>query len=256
MSSTTRTYTFTINQPVVHLNQGEKVFFKFKIDNSTSSNFTASLGSNNSLLISSLAAATGYASVTCPYLDSASISTGSNADEIVFTSGLSTIHGQGYIFSPNPAIPEPNPIPVISSSLYSTYGDVDYPFVIDIFDIILIHLSDGTYVEYRVIDVYKDSVTNLLRVKLDSQLSQFIKDDLVGSSHYFKSFLILSRIQDETNTYVVYTKRPGQTSYGFLIPENLSPDVLANIDTITKEVKQKLINDQGTIIGDLTGGGF
>ena len=68
--------------------------------------------------------------------------------------------------------------------------------------------------------------------------------------------MLFRSLQDETNAYLTFIKHPGQTSYGFLIPENLSPDVLANIDTITKEVKQKLINDQGFVIGDLTGGGF
>ena len=60
----------------------------------------------------------------------------------------------------------------------------------------------------------------------------------------------------QQNVQLTFNKKPGQTSYGFLIPENLSPDVLNNIDTITSQVKQKLVNDQGNIIGDLTGGGF
>jgi cold shock CspA family protein len=61
--------------------------------------------------------------------------------------------------------------------------------------------------------------------------------------------LILTRIDDETNAHAVFKKRDGKTSYGFVIPENLAPDVLANIDTITRQVKQKLLADQqGTTI--------
>ena len=67
---------------------------------------------------------------------------------------------------------------------------------------------------------------------------------LIGSFGSVNQVLILKKIQDETNIIFSYIKPPGQTSYGFLIPENLSPDVLANIDTITKQVKQKLLADQ------------
>jgi hypothetical protein len=39
-----------------------------------------------------------------------------------------------------------------------------------------------------------------------------------------------------------FNKKAGNTSLGIIIPDNLHPDVLANIDTITKEVNQKLID--------------
>jgi hypothetical protein len=51
-------------------------------------------------------------------------------------------------------------------------------------------------------------------------------------------------VEDETSTYLTFRKREGSTSYGLLIPQNLAPDILDNIDTITKEVKQKLLADQ------------
>jgi hypothetical protein len=232
MSYTSLNHTFTINQPSVVLNNGDKLIFRFFISSSSSANFTASLSTGN-LLISSLAPQTGYATVACPVLSSTYINTGSNANEIVFTSGLSSLYNSGYTFVPNP---EGFP----SSSLYPIYGDVDYPFVAKIYDIVLIYLSDGTYVEYRVINAYTDS-NNLVRLTLDTPLSQFAKDDLVGNGHWFRRFLLLSRIEDETNAYIIYQKRPGQTSYGFIIPQNIAPDILENIDTITKEVKQKLL---------------
>jgi cold shock CspA family protein len=60
----------------------------------------------------------------------------------------------------------------------------------------------------------------------------------------YQRFLLLSRVNDETNANTTFRKRDGKTSYGFVIPENLAPDVLANIDTITRQVKQKLLADQ------------
>jgi len=230
-------YTFTINQPSVALTQGDILTFRLLISGSTSSDFTASIAPGN-LTVSSLAVATGYATVNCPYLSSTYINTGSNSNEIIFSSGLSSVYNGDYTFVPNPLSGS------YSSSLYPIYGDVDYPFIVSPYDVLLLYLSDGTNIEYRILNVYTDSTTNLIHLTLDGQLSQFVKDDLVGNGHSFTRFLLLARIPDETNAYVIYAKRPGQTSYGFIIPQNLATDVLANLDTITKEVKQKLLADQ------------
>jgi hypothetical protein len=239
----TYNHTFEINKTAEPLVKGDKLTFRLILSGSSTSNFTASIGQGN-LTVGSIAASTGYATTNCPYLDSASISIGSNNNEIIFSSGISSFYGGGYLFTPNPLSGSVN-------SLYDTYGDVDYPFEAKLYDIVLLYLSDGTYIEYRVLDVNNDS--NLLRITLDQTLSQTIKDELALNK--FKRFLLLSRREDESNAYIVYQKRPGKTSYGFIIPNNLAPDVLANIDTITKEVKQKLINEQ-SVIDNISGGGF
>jgi cold shock CspA family protein len=127
----------------------------------------------------------------------------------------------------------------------------DYNFVINPFDIILIYLSDNTYIETRVLNVYKQN--GLLHVGLDISLSTTVKNEL--ANQLYTRLLVLSRKADETNVILSFTKRDGKTSYGFLIPENVSSDVLANIDTITREVKQKLLNDQA-VINDINGGSF
>ena len=62
-------------------------------------------------------------------------------------------------------------------------------------------------------------------------------------------------IQTITHIILNFIRRDGKTSYGFLIPEDINKSVLYNIDTITKEAKQKLLNDQ-SVISDISGGGF
>jgi hypothetical protein len=253
--SATVTQTFDINIPSVNLGLGEKLIFKLQYISSDISpnpaNFTASLGGGN-LKVSSLSAGTGYATTTCPYLDNTSIL--ANSNEIVFSNGVSSFYnGGGYIFVPNPLSGSISP-------LYDTYGDVDYPFIVKPYDIILIYLSDGTYIESRILQVIKDKDINSgnLTLVLDTTLSKFVKEDLTNTgspAHQYKRILLLSRVEDETNAYIVYTKRPGQTSYGFVIPQNLALDVLANIDVITKEVKQKLLADQ-SVIDAISGGTF
>ena len=243
MAQKTTNTTFNINIPSASLNVGEKLIFKFQMEGNSTGSFTASLGTGT-LKVSSLAASLGYASTPYSYFSSASIATGSNSSEIIFSPGVSGFHGGDYLFVPNP-------LSGSISTLYDEYGDVDYNFVINPFDIILIYLSDNTFVEARVLNVY--SQTGLLHVGLDIELSATLKSELANQT--YTRFLVLSRRQDETNVILSFTKRDGKTSYGFLIPENISPAVLANIDTITKEVKQKLLNDQPAI-DNINGGSF
>lgn len=240
--------TFNINQSPVSLAQGDTLTFKLVVKSTTTNNFTASFASAGNLNVSSLAVATGYASTTCPYFDSASIkylsSSLSTYDTLVFSSGVSSFHDNNYIFVPNPLTGS-------ESSLYNTYGDVDYGFAIKPQDIILTYLSDNTYVESRVLNV--GATGSLVTVKLDNTLSPLYRNNILSGS--FQRFLVLSRIEDETSAYLTFQKREGKTSYGFVIPDNLAPDVLANIDVITKEVKQKLINEQSAI-DNISGGSF
>ena len=232
------TKTFSINQPSISLNQGDKLIFKLVLKGNTTNNFTASL-TEGSLVVNSLAASTGYSTATCPYFSSSSISASyANGENnvITFNTAISNFHDQNYIFVPNPLTGS-------ESSLYSIYGDVDYKFTTKPYDIVIAYLSDNTYVESRITSVSKSG--SLLQLTLDTPLSNLYRTDLVSGS--FQRFLVLSRLEDETNAYLTFRKREGSTSYGFTIPQNIAPDVLANIDTITKEVKQKLLSDQSQV---------
>lgn len=244
----TKSHTFTINLPNIPLDKEDELVFKLSVNVVNNSFFTASF--NPSLLgnisVSSNSPSTGYSEIYCPF-----VTTGSNNNEIVFEKKVSSIYGDNYIFVPNP-VGETTP-----SDLYLRYGDVDYPFVINNYDLLIIYLSDGSYVEYNIINTYID-VDDKIHVVLDQSISLTIQENI--SQNNYNHFLFLSRVKDETSSYVIYKKQPGKTSYGFIIPNNLHPDVLANIDVITKEVKQKLLNEQQTIeintIDTLNGGNF
>ena len=236
---------FTVSLPDIDLSKDDKVYFKFILNTSGINDYTASI-SPGQLTISSLTPSIGYAFTYCPF-----VYTGSESNEILLSGDITNYHDNGYIFAPNPIS---STLP--SSSLYPTYGNVDYPFVIKPYDLFLLYLSDGTYLEYTILELING--TGKLTLKLNQSLPQNAKTAIFNNT--FSNFLILTKIVDETNAYVIYNKRPGRTSYGFIIPDNLSPEVLANIDTITKEVKQKLLNEQQTVeinsIDTLNGGGF
>ena len=246
-----QTYNFSVNSSTITADKNDSLSIRFINNSNTSPNFTASFDNIGSLYISSLSLSTGYASTDCPYFNSSSMAisasiTGSN-DVIIFDNGLSSFYGDSYTFVPNPLTGSAN-------TLYSTYGDVDYSFIIKPQDILIVYLSDGTYVESRISEVTGGG-SSALRIKLDAPLSPLLRSDLIVGSGAYKSFLILSRIEDETSAHLTFKKREGKTSYGFLIPNDISPDVLSNIDIITKEVKQKLINEQSAI-DNISGGTF
>ena len=235
--------TFNINVPSTNLNVGDKLIFKFQMNGNTTNNFTASIGVGN-LKVNSLAASVGYSDTPLQYFSGSGTI---NANEIVMSTGVSGFYGGQYIFSPNPTGQNQN-------SLYAgtaNYGDVDYPFLIQPFDIAILYLSDGTSIETRILKA--DTSSGKLVLTLDTNLSNTIRQELQYKT--YTRFLILSRRQDETNVVLSFTKREGKTSYGFLIPENISPSVLDNIDAITSQSKQKLLNDQ-SVISDINGGTF
>jgi hypothetical protein len=244
MAQRSATYTFNYSDPALELLTGDIIEIRLRQIYTGTSNYTASLGAG-SVSINSNALATGYNIINCAVGQFVSASAG---NELTLSTTLSNLYGGQYQFVPNPLSGS------ATSSFYEQYGDVDYEFTLNPYDIILVYLSDGTYVEAKVLEIHK--INNQTRITLNQTFSTFAISDINNNS--YEKMLFLKRIDDETNIYLVFPKRSGQTSYGFLIPNDLSPDVLANIDTITKQVKQKILSDQSApiTIGDLTGGGF
>jgi DNA repair exonuclease SbcCD ATPase subunit len=108
------------------------------------------------------------------------------------------------------------------------------------------------------VGTYEDFILTVLSIQ-NSKVGSFIdlgqteRKDLLcqfmGLDVFDQLYTIANDKFKETNILLKYTKRPGQTSYGFAIPQKIAPDVLANIDTITKEVKQKLLAEQSALSG-------
>jgi len=237
----TQTDILSINTNI-NLEPGEKLVFKLQNVSNTSNNFTASLAPGN-LVIQTVASLTGYATTVLPFLSGSGV-VGTN--QVVLSAGITEFYGNTYTYLPNPG-------GGTESSLYASgidYGDVTNTFTINVFDIFLLYLSNNTYIESKILDISTNS--GYLTLTLDTPLTANALDDLANQT--YKRLLILSRKPDETNVILNFAKKDGKTSYGFLIPENLEKNILSKIDTITREVKQKLINDQ-TIIDNISSGG-
>jgi hypothetical protein len=194
------------------------------------------------------AATGGYVSVSYPYFNTASISASianGITNLITFNQGISNIYTGSYQFVPNPTTGSLN-------TLYDEYGDSNYVFSIDKQDILLTYLSDNTYIESRIVTSSYSS--SLLQLRLDRNMSTLHRNSIISGS--YQQFLILTRVEDETNICLTFNKQDGLTSFGFIIPQNLHPDVLSNINNITTKVKQKIFNDQATTSDSLSGGSF
>lgn len=236
--------TFDINTSYNPFNKGDQITFQLKQFNypitlSGSANFTASIlstgtgtpysGLKNSI---SLAGTNTYA-----YTGSSSvgqigqfISGSSGINQLILNQSLSGFTDYLYL-------------PATSSVLYasSSYGNVYYTFSPKVGDVALIYYSPTQYQELNISNVAVNANDNN---KLVLTVTPNLVSSLVNTSYTpntVSKALFLSKIPDETNINLSFNKTDGQTSYGFIIPDNLSPEVLKNIDTITRQVQQKLL---------------
>jgi hypothetical protein len=241
----------TINLSVTtqqSLNKDANIEFRIKQKNLSAVNYTAKFNTRGSLKIKSVSnqidqlpsATTG----STGFIDSVQPTSGSVTSSITLNNQLTSF--LGYTFIPSP----PTGSSATQHSLYPTYGDVDYKFELGYYDMIVHHDVSGSVSEYRIINT---RISNDAKLVIDIYPA-FDNDDKARDfedpSKYTK-ILFLKRLKEETNTIINFIKRDGKTSYGFIIPNNLHPDVFANIDTITREVKSKMIEGGGLDGGTL-----
>ena len=160
------------------------------------------------------------------------ISGSNGVDTLIFNQSLSSFIDYKYL-------------PATSSvSLHNAYGNVDNTFSPKVGDVIFLYYNNNT--QYQELNISRVTPGTKYSITVTPSLvSNLTSGSYVSSS--INSVLLLSKISDETNINLSFDKIDGATSYGFLIPDNLSPDVLKNIDTITRQVKQKLLSSQAGI---------
>jgi len=167
------------------------------------------------------------------------ISGSNGVDTLIFNSSLSNFKDYEFIPSSSGNY----------NSLYTTYKDIQYPFSPKSGDVIIVYYGgDGSFIESTIANAAVNSNGSFAL-----QLTNNLPNSLTGKGYSLSlidKWVILSKVDDETNILLTFDKPAGSTSYGFVIPNNLHPDMLKNIDTITKEVKQKLI-DMGSINGGI-----
>lgn len=196
--------------------------------------FAATITSTPLLNIASTEGLIGYNIVDCPYL------TGSGygddfVNTIVFTKKISELYGSDYVFQPNPLTGS------AVNSLYNYYGDASYPFKPEQYDEVIMQASDFTFIT-RVITDVSFSANGLLTLTLGSNLPSLLKQDIINGK--YKRFLLVKKYKDEQNIILEFIKPPGDTSYGFVLPDTISQGVVDNMNTLQAAVQKQLLSTQ------------
>jgi hypothetical protein len=217
-------YTVEIDQ--INYNIGDKIGFRFFLESSGDISQVILEGtgailevtpSNNTLVV-----------------EPSDICVSQSINSFSLSSQLSPFFNNSYIF---------NPLDSLVSSSYANlsaeYGDILYPFVLEENDKIVVQIidSNGPFVEYTVdsIDYGGDGI---VYISVKENISGYFSN---LCNKFFK-IIFFKRVNDETNIIINLVKPNGKTSYGFVIPDNIIKNLLDNIDTITTNTKQQLID--------------
>jgi hypothetical protein len=215
---------------------GDQVYFKLIQSGLTTNNFTASLartgtGTPYDGLRNTLSATTTGIN---PFATGSFITGSNGIDTLILNKSLSSFADYQYL-------------PLTSSfGLYDNYGNVNNTFSPKVGDVLLVYYNNGSQLqELDISSIFTDS-NGQYNIKVTPNL---VSNLATGSynSNTVSQLLLLSKVPDETNINLTFNKDNGSTSYGFIIPSNLAPDILENIDTITRQVKTKLLSNQSGI---------
>lgn len=227
------------------LTKDDNIEIRIKQKNLSATNYIAKFNSPGFLRIASVSnqidQLPSAVSGSTGFIDSVQFTAGAITSSITLNTQLTSFIG--YNFIPQP--PTGSGLP--QHSLYPTYGDVDYKFELGYYDMIVHHNNSGQVSEYRILNTR--IVNNKLVLDIFPAFDNSTKANNFEDPSKYTKILFLKRLRDETNAIINFIKRDGKTSYGFIIPDNLHPDVFANIDTITREVKTKMLEG-----GSLDGG--
>lgn len=229
---------FNLTTPAISLTSADNVTFELFYTASTT-NITASIstGTNSSLTVGSVSTGQGNYSFARntpnPFIQDLS-NTGSNAGVITYNSSLSQYRYYEYV----PYFPTGST--EYRSALYNTYGDVNTVFNPEVGDAIVLRDANGLS---QILDVIETTVSgsNLITVVTPAILTNWTTNETL-----IDTVQILKKIRDEQNVIINFNKPSGQTSYGFIIPETIKPEVLQKINTLQASVQSQLIEFQGT----------
>jgi hypothetical protein len=235
----------SLNTEGLTLNQGEKVYFKLSFVTSSTHVITASFytpGELKNNLTSNIAGDNIFASGSpaISFIQQAITSSTSTVDTLVLNQELSAF--ENYTFIPNIGSLD-------QSKLHARLGaqsinDVFYP---NIGDAIIISWKNGDSLQSTEFDISNIFYSGSNKcITLNGSIPSSLISSINGGNLTpagVDEFILLKKNKDESNLLLSFEKSLGATSFGFVIPDNINPNVLSNIDVITKEVKQKLLEN-------------
>lgn len=241
----TGTATLNITTGVDYHPQGSSSSIYLKIENGdpTRFNYTINPGgfvesfSNSAVYVTSSAITNNFVT---------QINGAVNQNYITLTDQLIPYHNNGYTYDPQGIdVTGSFGQPAALSTLYNLYGDIVDPFKIESDDYLVIVDSSGRSYQFEI-----DSVGIVqgqgIRLYLKQPIPATLQQGLTvpASSGAISKFLLLKRYKDEQNVILNFPKKPGATSYGFLLPDLTDPAVVDNINTLQATVQTQLLSTQ------------
>jgi hypothetical protein len=156
----------------------------------------------------------------------------------IATSGYTEVPGRGgsIVIVDEPYLVITN----VTSSLYSLYGDISYPFSLEPGDRIVMTGQDGRIQEVDILYTEASPEDGKYRIYVSPDLNIYFLDN----PDKIANFLIVKKIKDEQNVILQFKKPAGATSYGFVISEDIDPNLIDNISTIQTNVQNQLLSTQ------------
>lgn len=233
----------------VSYNSNDKVTFELlQVMTASNANFTASVSSTSTLSVAQSSLQGNY-----PYASTASgqfiqsLGTSASYGVITLTGSLGTFYGSyqqvPYFVSGSPSnITPPTADWIYSSSLYANYGDVNTVFAPQQNDKIILRDKNNVTQD---LNVYSSSLSGSQN-SIQIFTVPYPQGSWVTDPTLIQNFLLLRRYDDEQNVIMTFNKPPGATSYGFILPNTISPQVVNNINTLQANVQAQLLSTQAS----------
>jgi hypothetical protein len=126
--------------------------------------------------------------------------------------------------------------PEFENSLYTRYGDINYPFQPVANDKIVLRSTTGRTQIVTIQNISNNG--NNLQITVNPNLNL----DFLDNPDLLSELLIVKKLENEQNVILPFNITYGYTSFGFLIPEDINLDVLNSISTIQSNVQNQLIS--------------
>jgi len=211
-------------------------------------NYTASV-SVGSLTVSENSSQGNYPFATSnvtPFIQSLSnLTTETDTGLIVLNQSLTSYYGYDFVpYFVSGGV-------AYSSSLYTAYGDINTAFLPQPYDKIIMRDRSGIVQDLNV------KSAEIVGANLQIKVVPSILPNWVATPAFVSTFLLLRAFEDEQNVIMTFNKPVGQTSYGFLIPNTVSPEITNNINTLQAAVQSQLLsNPTNPGITAINGGSF
>ena len=164
-----------------------------------------------------------------------------NQNTIQLTSKIDSYFNSGSTFDPSYV---DGTTSYSQSILYPQFGDVNYTTEIYPGDFMILYyngqdigIQSGSLTP---IELYITAVSGSPKnISFVPAMPSYISGSNINN---YQKAVFVKRVPDETVAILQGNKRPGDTSYGFLVPENVNPNIQKNINTLQATIQSQILN--------------